>query len=154
MVDRLEALFNRFQRHRAGVQHRRAVRHHGPHRRGQRPVASGALGRRGGLNDGKVAAQVHEPSLLLYPRPLTHRFITEERRGADFACANLRFEGGVSHPIAAAALPAFVCLPLSQIEGAQDADAAVRRSLRPALRATGIAGPFVRGGADSDLFGI
>lgn len=71
------------------------------------------------VHGGKVAAQVQEPSLLLYPRPLSHRFITEEKRGADFACANLRFEGGVSHPIAAA-LPAFVCLPLRQIEGAQD----------------------------------
>jgi AraC-like DNA-binding protein len=70
------------------------------------------------FNDGKVAAHVREPSLLLYPRPLAHRFITEEVRGADFACANLKFEGGVSHPVAAA-LPAFVCLPLSQIEGAE-----------------------------------
>lgn len=70
------------------------------------------------VNEGKVAAHVHEPSLLLYPRPLSHRFVTEEKRGADFACANLKFEGGVSHPITAA-LPAFVCLPLSQIEGAE-----------------------------------
>lgn len=71
------------------------------------------------VNDGKVAARVREPSLLLYPRPLSHRFITEATRGADFACANLKFEGGVSHPICAA-LPAFVCLPLNRIEGAKD----------------------------------
>lgn len=71
------------------------------------------------VNEGKAAAHVHEPSLLLYPRPLSHRFITEEKRGADFACANLKFEGGVSHPICTA-LPPFVCLPLSQIEGAKD----------------------------------
>lgn len=70
------------------------------------------------FNEGKLAAQVREPSLLLYPRPLAHRFVTQDVRGADFVCANLRFEGGVSHPIAAA-LPAFLCLPLSQIEGAK-----------------------------------
>ncbi|MEG3193762.1 cupin domain-containing protein, partial [Lysobacter sp. D1-1-M9] len=38
--------------------------------------------------------------------------------GADFACANLQFEGGASNPIAAA-LPAFVCLPLDKIDGAE-----------------------------------
>lgn len=61
--------------------------------------------------------QVQVPSLLLYPRPLAHRFRSDPDRGADMACANLRFEGGVRNPLAAA-LPAFVCLPLSELEGA------------------------------------
>ena len=61
--------------------------------------------------------QVVEPSLLLYPRPMAHRFFSDPERGADMACANLRFEGGAQNPVAAA-LPAFVCLPLSALVGA------------------------------------
>ncbi|AKC87337.1 AraC family transcriptional regulator [Pseudoxanthomonas suwonensis] len=62
--------------------------------------------------------QVGEPSLLLYPRPLAHRFSTDPERGADMACANLRFEGGVQNPVAAA-LPAFACMPLAALQGAE-----------------------------------
>jgi len=64
------------------------------------------------------AVKIVEPSLLLYPRPMAHRFITDAERGADFVCANLSFEGGSANPIAAA-LPPFVCLPLSQLHGSQ-----------------------------------
>ncbi|MDQ8023350.1 MAG: AraC family transcriptional regulator [Moraxellaceae bacterium] len=63
-----------------------------------------------------LAAQISEPSLLLYPRPLAHRFVTDPTRGADMACANLRFEGGAANPVAAA-LPAFIHLPLSALPG-------------------------------------
>lgn len=59
-----------------------------------------------------------EPSLLLYPRPLAHRFVTDAVRGADLACANLRFDGGPHHPLCAA-LPDCVVLPLSRIGGAE-----------------------------------
>ena len=59
---------------------------------------------------------VIDPSLLLYPRPLKHRFITDATRGADLTCANLHFDGGVANPVAAA-LPAVICVPLAQIEG-------------------------------------
>jgi AraC-like DNA-binding protein len=65
-----------------------------------------------------LAARISEPSLLLYPRPMAHRFITDAVRGADFVCANLSFEGGNANPIAAA-LPPFVCLPLSQLQGGE-----------------------------------
>lgn len=65
-----------------------------------------------------LAADIREPSLLLYPRPKAHRFITDAERGADFVCANLSFEGGSANPIAAA-LPPFVCLPLAQLQGSQ-----------------------------------
>jgi AraC-like DNA-binding protein len=63
-----------------------------------------------------VALHITQPSLLLYPRPMAHRFITDRKRGADFVCAHLSFEGGTANPIAAA-LPPFVCLPLSQLQG-------------------------------------
>ncbi len=58
--------------------------------------------------------RVAEPSLLLYPRPLPHRFVTDPTCGAKFLCAHMAFEGGASHPIAAA-LPAWICLPLSAV---------------------------------------
>ena len=65
-----------------------------------------------------LGARIREPSLLLYPRPMAHRFITDPERGADFVCANLSFEGGSANPIAAA-LPDFVCLPLARLQGSE-----------------------------------
>lgn len=65
-----------------------------------------------------LGARIREPSLLLYPRPMAHRFITDAERGADFVCANLSFEGGNANPIAAA-LPPFVCLPLKELQGGE-----------------------------------
>ncbi|SFU93164.1 AraC family transcriptional regulator [Pseudoduganella namucuonensis] len=65
-----------------------------------------------------AAARITEPSLLLYPLPMTHRFRTDPERGADFVCANLCFEGGPANPIAAA-LPAFICRPLTALQGAE-----------------------------------
>jgi AraC-like DNA-binding protein len=67
---------------------------------------------------GRNVARVREPSLLLFPRPLAHRFITDEQRGADLVCAHLRFEGGAGNPIAAS-LPPFLCLPLAQLRGSE-----------------------------------
>ena len=64
-----------------------------------------------------LATRITEPSLLLYPRPLAHRFVTDAEHGAVFACANLRFEGGPANPVAMA-LPDFICLPLSALPGA------------------------------------
>ena len=65
---------------------------------------------------GQVALRIDAPSLLLYPRPLPHRFVTDASDGADLTCAHLRFEGGSAHPVASA-LPPFVCLPLAQVQG-------------------------------------
>ncbi|UZH12019.1 MULTISPECIES: cupin domain-containing protein [unclassified Halomonas] len=45
-----------------------------------------------------VALSITQPSLLLYARPMMHRFITDPERGADMACASLRFEGGEQNP--------------------------------------------------------
>lgn len=58
--------------------------------------------------------RIAEPSLLLYPRPLPHRFVTDPSCGAQFVCAHMAFEGGAGHPIAAA-LPPWVCLPLAAV---------------------------------------
>lgn len=66
---------------------------------------------------GRESVQVTEPSLLLFPRPLPHSFVTDPVRGADMVCAHLHFEGGAANPIAAA-LPPVVCLPLSAVGGA------------------------------------
>lgn len=68
---------------------------------------------------GNVSTTIEAPSLLLYPRPMPHRFISDAERGAELACANLVFEGGAQNPIRAA-LPDVVCLPLESIFGAAE----------------------------------
>lgn len=67
---------------------------------------------------GRETLHVTQPSLLLFPRPLTHRFITAPGCEVDMVCANLAFEGGSANPIASA-LPDLVCLPLDQVWGAE-----------------------------------
>ena len=76
------------------------------------------LVRRGPLQvtHGPHTVQVEVPSLLLYPRPLPHRFVTDPQHGADMACASLHFEGGRLNPISAA-LPDFICMPLTDLHG-------------------------------------
>ena len=76
------------------------------------------------VRDGAVEVQfvreslrVARPSLLLFARPLAHRFVTDPERGADMVCAHLAFEGGPGNPIAAS-LPPLVCLPLDEVAGA------------------------------------
>lgn len=61
-----------------------------------------------------AALHIEQPTLLLYPRPMAHRFITDRQQGADFVCAHVEFEGGAANPIVAA-LPAFICLPLDRL---------------------------------------
>lgn len=68
------------------------------------------------VSHGQQTVQVDVPSLLLYPRPMPHRFTTDPQQGADMACANLHFEGGRLNPISAA-LPDFICLPLTDLYG-------------------------------------
>jgi AraC family transcriptional regulator, alkane utilization regulator len=71
------------------------------------------------VRHGKGAVlRITQPSLLLYPRPMAHRFVTDRKKGAAFVCAHVSFEGGAANPIAAA-LPPFVCLPLSQLQGCE-----------------------------------
>jgi AraC-like DNA-binding protein len=61
---------------------------------------------------------LNEPTLIFYPRPLTHHFHNAPRDGSDFTCAEIEFEGGWSHPLAQA-LPPVLVLPLAQVSGLQ-----------------------------------
>lgn len=64
---------------------------------------------------GNIRAHCLEgPALLFYPRPVAHRFVTDKEHGAEFVCAHIEFEGGTANPLSNA-LPACVCLPLSQL---------------------------------------
>lgn len=119
MADRLEALLNHFAV-RARMFHSGALC-------GINDLpATGDIGQLHLVRSGPIAVShageptVHitDPSLLLYPRPLAHRFVTDAKQGADMACANLQFDGGAANPIASA-LPRFICLPLAKIEGAE-----------------------------------
>lgn len=58
---------------------------------------------------------VAEPTLLFYPRPITHRFHNPPVDGSDFTCATIDF-GVANHPLALA-LPSLIVLPLAQVEG-------------------------------------
>ena len=60
--------------------------------------------------------KVTEPTLLFYPRPLTHDFHNVPGDGSDFVCATLDFEGGAEHPLVRA-LPPVLMLPLRSVEG-------------------------------------
>ncbi len=59
-----------------------------------------------------------EPTLLLYPRPLKHQFLTDEQSGADFTCAMVVFGGGRLNPIVQA-LPPMLPVPLADMPGMQ-----------------------------------
>jgi AraC-like DNA-binding protein len=56
---------------------------------------------------------VREPSLLFYPRPLSHDFHNAPAEGSDFVCATLDFQAG--HPLVQA-LPPLVVLPLAGVD--------------------------------------
>lgn len=71
----------------------------------EHPGAQGGLAQR---------MTLHEPTLLLYPRPMQHVFHTPSRRGSQLVCAALRFQGGANHPLAQA-LPPLIVLPLSDM---------------------------------------
>ena len=51
-----------------------------------------------------------EPSLLFYPRPITHRFLIDCGESADLVCAAIDLGAGAGNPLAQA-LPAFLHLP-------------------------------------------
>ncbi|UUA71194.1 AraC family transcriptional regulator [Cellvibrio sp. QJXJ] len=60
------------------------------------------------------AHDLEEPSLLFYPRPTPHSFVTDREHGADFVCAHILFEGGSANPLLNA-LPDCLCMPLTQL---------------------------------------
>ena len=57
---------------------------------------------------------VEKPSLVFYPRPLAHTFITEKHDGADMVCASVRYNLGQINPIANA-LPPIMAVPLAEL---------------------------------------
>lgn len=67
---------------------------------------------------GRHVLHIDQPSVLLFPRPVRHDFITDLEGGAELVCAKLAFEGGPDNPIALA-LPELVSLPLENIDGAE-----------------------------------
>lgn len=69
-----------------------------------------------GAREVPVSMRLEGPALLLYPRPLTHRFHSPPAEGPEFTCAKLFFEGGGRSPLARA-LPALIALPLDQVPG-------------------------------------
>jgi AraC-like DNA-binding protein len=136
MADRLAALLDRFgvtaQMFHAGAAYGIDTLH---------PEAGQlTLVRRGPIEvvHGNTSLTIEEPSLLLYPRPMPHRFILDGERRAELACAHLVFEGGAQNPIRAA-LPDVVCLPLASIFGSAEVlellfeEAGERRCGRTAL---------------------
>jgi AraC-like DNA-binding protein len=58
--------------------------------------------------------RINEPTLLFYPRPVTHAFRNAPTEESDFACATLDFDGGASHPLVRT-LPPVIVLPLSAV---------------------------------------
>lgn len=120
-IDRLSGLMTRFrvraQLHHAGVlcglSHFDACEGHGylhVLRRGRLEVSHP------GARELPRSLRFDEPALLLYPRPLTHRFRNPPVEGADFTCARLDFEGGAQHPLARA-LPPLIALPIARVQG-------------------------------------
>lgn len=120
-IDRLSGILERFrvqaQLHHTGalcgLSHFDACDGHGylhVLRRGRLEV------RHPGARDMPESMRFDEPSLLLYPRPFTHRFHNPPADGSDFTCARLSFDGGPHNPLARA-LPPLIALPLARVPG-------------------------------------
>lgn len=69
-----------------------------------------------GARDAPRWLHLDEPTLLLYPRPFTHRFHNPPAEGPDLTCARLDFDGGPYNPLARA-LPSVIALPLARVPG-------------------------------------
>lgn len=67
------------------------------------------------VEHGRRRIDIGEPTLLFYPRPLGHRFVTDAKVGADLVCAQVEFNGGVINPLVQA-LPEFVAMPLAELD--------------------------------------
>ena len=120
-IDRLSGILERFrvqaQLHHSGVlcglNHFDACEGHGylhVLRRGRLDVSHP------GARDVPKSMHFEEPTLLMYPRPFTHRFHNPPVEGSDFTCAQLHFDGGSENPLARA-LPPLIVLPLVRVPG-------------------------------------
>ena len=84
---------------------------------GGRGVGYLHLLRRGPLtihNPGKRAVEVREPSIVFYPAGMDHRFVTDDARGAQLACASVAFGGGAANPVVQS-LPPFFVVPIAAL---------------------------------------
>lgn len=120
-IDRLSGILGRFRVHAqlhhsgslCGLNHFDACEGHGylhVLRRGQLEVSHP------GARNVPRSMRLDEPTLLLYPRPLTHRFHNPPTEGSDFTCARLNFDGGPANPLARS-LPSLIALPLARVPG-------------------------------------
>lgn len=57
---------------------------------------------------------IEQPSMLFYPRPISHRFDFEGSQEADFVCASLDFGSQVTNPLVHA-LPHMILMPLAEL---------------------------------------
>lgn len=67
-----------------------------------------------GLAGGLRSLRIEQPSLLFYPRPLTHRFLHAPDEGSDFTCARLCVDAHPPNPLVQA-LPPVIVLPLARL---------------------------------------
>lgn len=122
-IDRLSGLLSRFrvqaQLHHSGslcgLTHFDATDGHGylhVLRKGQLKITHPSAKRSG--SQVPTTVQIDEPTLLFYPRPLTHQFHNPPREGSDFTCARLVFDGGIDNPLARA-LPPFMADRLFEV---------------------------------------
>jgi AraC-like DNA-binding protein len=120
-IDRLSGILGRFRVHAqlhhsgllCGLNHFDACEGYGylhVLRRGQLEVSHP------GARNVPKSMRLDEPTLLLYPRPLTHRFHNPPLEGSDFTCARLSFDGGPANPLARS-LPPLIALPLARVPG-------------------------------------
>lgn len=61
---------------------------------------------------GETDLELHEPTLLFFPRGRAHGFAVDAERGVDLACATVEFGGAEGNPIGLG-LPERVVLPLA-----------------------------------------
>lgn len=60
------------------------------------------------------AFRIDTPTLLFYPRALSHRLVVPQNCAAEVLCATIAFQNGAQNPLAKA-LPAYLLIPLDQL---------------------------------------
>ncbi len=66
------------------------------------------------LDASRGSRWIDQPSLIFYPRPLFHSFVSAPEDEADLVCATLDVDGGPTHPLIDA-LPSVIVLPLAAV---------------------------------------
>lgn len=124
-IDRLSTLLDRF-RVRASLFHSGAICgmttfEAKPGRAFVHVLRNGLLEvRHRGIRGAARAHRLHEPCVLLYPRPRHHVFVGSVDTPPDLTCATLDFDGGDRNPIVGA-LPDVLIVPLSTLSGIEPA---------------------------------